>query len=139
MIVHSYRGSQCVLIRKTKRLARVGVATSVGNRGGGYDNVRAETIIGLYKTEVFRHLGSWPGATEVDVATLELVRWFSHRRLLEPIGSISPAEFEPMHRRQQGQAGPRLEPTGLRKTRGASMRAGAELCVVLNDVRIAAA
>ena len=57
-------------------------------------NALAETIIGLYKTELIRRQGPWKGIDDVEYATLEWVDWFNHRRLLEPIGDIPPAEFE---------------------------------------------
>ena len=104
LIVHSDRGSQYLSIRYTERLAQAGVAASVGSRGDSYDNALAETIIGLYKTEVIHHLGPWRGVTDVEIATLEWVHWFNHQRLLEPIGDMPPAEFEQMYYRQQGQA-----------------------------------
>ena len=104
LIVHSDRGSQYLSIRYTERLAQAGVAASVGSRGDSYDNALAETIIGLYKTEVIHHLGPWRGVTDVEIATLEWVHWFNHQRLLEPIGDMPPAEFEQMYYRQQSQA-----------------------------------
>lgn len=64
----------------------------------------AETIIGPYKAEVIHHLGSWRVVTDVEIATLEWVRWFNQQRLPEPIGDIPPAEFEQMYYRQQGEA-----------------------------------
>jgi transposase InsO family protein len=60
----------------------------VGSRGDSYDNALAETIIGLYKTELVRRRGPWRGLDEVEYATLEWVDWFNHRRLLEPIGHV---------------------------------------------------
>ena len=57
-------------------------------------NALAETIIGLYKTEVIEHEGPWNGPADVEVATLDWVHWFNHHRLLEPIGDMPPAEFE---------------------------------------------
>ena len=66
----------------------------MGSRGDSYDNALAETIIGLYKTELIRRRGPWKGLDEVEYATLEWVDWFNHRRLLEPIGHVPPAEFE---------------------------------------------
>lgn len=54
----------------------------------------AETINGLYKTEVIRHRGPWKQIEDVEYATLEWVDWFNHRRLLEPIGYVSPVEYE---------------------------------------------
>ena len=53
----------------------------------------AETVNGLYKTEVIRR-GPWHSLEAVEFATLEWVDWFNHRRLLEPIGNIPPAEAE---------------------------------------------
>jgi putative transposase len=94
LVHHSDRGSQYLSIRYTERLAEAGAVTSVGSRGDSYDNALAETIIGLYKTELVRRRGPWRGLDEVEYATLEWVDWFNHRRLLEPIGYVPPAEFE---------------------------------------------
>jgi putative transposase len=94
LVHHSDRGSQYTSIRYTERLAEAGAVTSVGSRGDSYDNALAETIIGLYKTELIRRRGPWRGIDEVEYATLEWVDWFNHRRLLEPIGHVPPAEFE---------------------------------------------
>ena len=103
LVHHSDRGSQYLSIRYTERLAQARVAASVGSRGDSYDNALAETIIGLYKTEVIHHLGPWRGPNDVEIATLEWVHWFNHQRLLEPIGDIPPAEFEQMYYQQQSQ------------------------------------
>jgi putative transposase len=46
----------------------------------------AETINGLFKTEVIRRRGPWKGLEEVEYATLGWVHWFDSVRLLEPIG-----------------------------------------------------
>lgn len=94
LVHHSDRGSQYLSIRYSERLAAAGVAPSVGSRGDSYDNALAETIIGLYKTEVIRHRGPWRTIDKVEYATLEWVDWFNNRRLLEPIGDIPPAEKE---------------------------------------------
>ena len=94
LIHHSDRGVQYLSIRYTERLAEAGIETSVGSRGDSYDNALAESMIGLYKTEVIRHEGPWKGLDEVEYATLEWVDWFNHTRLLEPIGYVPPAEFE---------------------------------------------
>jgi transposase InsO family protein len=94
LIHHSDRGVQYVSIRYTERLAEAGIEPSVGSVGDSYDNALAETIIGLYKTEVIRHRGPWRGLDAVELATLEWVDWFNHRRLLEPIGNVPPAEKE---------------------------------------------
>ncbi len=94
LIHHSDRGSQYVAIRYTERLTEAGVEPSVGSVGDSYDNALAETINGLYKTEVIRRCGPWRTLEAVEFATLEWVDWFNNRRLLEPIGNIPPAEAE---------------------------------------------
>jgi transposase InsO family protein len=94
LVHHSDRGSQYVSIRYTERLAEAGIEPSVGSVGDSYDNALAETINGLFKTEVIRQRGPWRSCEAVEFATLEWVDWFNHRRLLEPIGNIPPAEAE---------------------------------------------
>lgn len=99
LIHHSDRGVQYVSIRYTERLAEAGVEPSVGSVGDSYDNALAETINGLYKAEVI-HRRSWQSRETVELATLEWVDWFNHRRLLAPIGNIPPAEAEAIYYRQ---------------------------------------
>ena len=94
LVHHSDRGSQYVSIKYTERLAEAGIEPSVGSVGDSYDNALAETVIGLFKTEVIRRRGPWKGLEAVEFATLEWVDWFNNRRLLEPIGNIPPAEAE---------------------------------------------
>jgi transposase InsO family protein len=94
LIHHSDRGSQYLSIRYTERLGEAGAVTSVGSRGDSYDNAMAESIIGLYKTELIYARKPWRGIDDVEYATLEYVDWFNHRRLLEPIGDVPPSEFE---------------------------------------------
>ena len=94
IIHHSDRGSQYLSIRYTERLAEAGIEASVGSVGSAYDNALAETINGLYKTEVIRKRGPWKNLEAVEYATLEWVHWFNNVRLLEPIGNIPPAELE---------------------------------------------
>jgi putative transposase len=101
LVHHSDRGSQYLAIRYTERLAEAGAVTSVGSRGDSFDNALAETIIGLYKTELVRRRGPWKGIDQVEYATLEWVDWFNHRRLLEPIGYVPPAEFEAAYWRRE--------------------------------------
>jgi len=81
-------------MRYTERLAEAGIEISVGSVGDSYDNALAETINGLYKTEVIHRRGPWRSFEAVEFATLEWVDWFNHRRLLEPIGNMPPAEAE---------------------------------------------
>ena len=94
LIHHSDRGSQYVSIKYTERLAEAGIEPSVGSVGDSYDNALAETVNGLYKAEVIHRRGPWRSFEAVEYATLEWVDWFNHRRLLEPIGNIPPAEAE---------------------------------------------
>jgi len=94
LVHHSDRGSQYLSIRYTERLAEAGIKSSVGSVGDSYDNALAETIIGLFKTEIIRPRGPWKNIDTVEYATLEWVDWFNKRRLLESIGDIPPAELE---------------------------------------------
>ena len=86
--------AQYLSIKYTERLAEAGIEPSVGSIGDSYDNALAETINGLYKAEVIHRRGPWRSLEAVEFATLEWVDWFNHRRLLEPIGNIPPAEAE---------------------------------------------
>lgn len=94
LVHHSDRGVQYVSITYTERLVDAGIVPSVGSVGDSYDNALAETINGLYKTEVIRRQGPWRSLEAVELATLTWVDWFNHRRLLEPIGFVPPAEAE---------------------------------------------
>jgi transposase InsO family protein len=105
LVHHSDRGVQYLSIRYTERLAEAGIEPSVGSRGDSYDNALAESVIGLFKTEVIRRRGPWRGLEDVEFATLEWVWWFNHHRLLEPIGYIPPVEHEEnFYSNQQDQA-----------------------------------
>ncbi len=101
LVHHSDRGSQYLSIRYSERLAAAGAQPSVGSVGDSYDNALAETIIGLFKTEVIHPRGPWRTVDEVEYATLEWVDWFNHRRLLQSIGDIPPAELEQSYYQQQ--------------------------------------
>jgi transposase InsO family protein len=94
LVHHSDRGVQYVSIRYSERLAQAGIEPSVGSVGDSYDNALAETINGLFKTEVIRRAGPWRSLEAVEFATLEWVDWFNNRRLLQLIGNIPPAEAE---------------------------------------------
>jgi transposase InsO family protein len=100
LVHHSDRGVQYLSIKYTERLAEAGIEPSVGSVGDAYDNALAETIIGLYKTEVIEQLRPWRNAIAVELETLSWVEWFNSRRLLGPIGNIPPAEFEAMYNQQ---------------------------------------
>jgi putative transposase len=100
LVHHSDRGVQYVSMRYTERLADAGIAPSVGSRGDSYDNALAESVIGLYKTEVIGRRDRWQSLEAVEFATLRWVDWFNHRRLLGPIGFVPPAEFEASYYQQ---------------------------------------
>ena len=105
LVHHSDRGVQYLSIRYTERLREAGIEPSVGSVGDSYDNALAESVIGLFKTEVIRRRGPWRHLEAVEFATLEWVDWFNNRRLLEPIGYVPPVEFEEAYYRgQEGQA-----------------------------------
>ena len=93
-MAHSDRGSQYTSIKYTERLGEAGIAASVGSVGDSYDNALAETINGLYKTEVIRPRGPWQTAAQVEFATAEWVDWFNHHRLYQYCGDIPPVELE---------------------------------------------
>jgi transposase InsO family protein len=101
LVHHSDRGVQYLSIRYTERLTEAGIEPSVGSVGDSYDNALAESVIGLYKTEVIRRRGPWRNLETVEFATLEWIDWFNNRRLLEPIGNVPPAEFEEVYYRSQ--------------------------------------
>ena len=101
LVHHSDRGVQYLSIRYTERLAEAGIEPSVGTVGDSYDNALAESVIGLYKTEVILRRGPWRHVEAVEFATLEWVDWFNNRRLLEPIGNIPPVEFEQQYYQRQ--------------------------------------
>ena len=100
LVHHSDRGTQYLSMRYTDRLADAGIAPSAGSRGDAYDNALAESVIGLFKTEVIQRLGPWRNLDNVEFATLTWVDWFNTRRLLEPIGYVPPAEYEAQYYEQ---------------------------------------
>jgi len=94
LIHHSDRGVQYLSIRYTERLAEAGAVSSVGSKGDSYDNAMAESVIGLYKTELVRRKGPWRGVDDLEFATMEWVDWFNNRRLFSALGYVPPAEYE---------------------------------------------
>jgi putative transposase len=100
LIHHTDAGSQYTSIAFTERLAAAGAQPSVGSVGDAYDNALAETVIGLYKTELIKPRGPWRTAEQVEIATLHYVDWFNHQRLFEACGDIPPAELETAYYRQ---------------------------------------
>lgn len=101
LVHHSDRGSQYLSIRYSERLGEAGIEPSVGNTGDSYDNALAETINGLYKTELIHRRGPWKSVEALEWETLKWVAWFNQQRLLEPIGNRPPAEFEALYEQSQ--------------------------------------
>jgi putative transposase len=97
LVHHSDAGSQYTSIRYTDRLVEAGARPSIGSVGDSYDNALAESIIGLFKTELIRRKGPWRSPDGVEIATLEWVDWYNNRRLFSTIGDIPPAEAEINH------------------------------------------
>ena len=110
LVHHSDRGTQYLSMRYTERLTEAGIEPSVGSRGDSYDNALAESIIGLFKTEVIQRKGPWRHLEAVEFATLTWVDWFNTRRLLEPIGYVPPAEYEAGYYLQLAGEGARRHP-----------------------------
>ncbi len=98
LVHHSDRGSQYLAIRYTERLADLKAVASVGSRGDSYDNALAESVIGLYKTEVVKKRTPWRAVDELELATAGWVEWWNQRRLHSAIGDVPPAEFEQLYR-----------------------------------------
>jgi putative transposase len=95
LVRHSDRGVQYLSIRYTERLAEAEAVSSVGTKGDSYDNALAESVNGLYKTELIRrHKGPWRSVDEVELATAAWVHWWNTERLHEACGYLPPAEFE---------------------------------------------
>jgi putative transposase len=94
LVHHTDAGSQYTSIAFTERLAAAGVSASVGTVGDAYDNALAESVIGLFKTELIKPAGPWRTTEQVEIATLNYVDWFNQRRLYETCGDIPPAELE---------------------------------------------
>ena len=105
LVHHSDRGVQYLAIRYTERLAEAGAVCSVGSRGDSYDNALAETVVGLYKTELIRRRGPWRTLEQVELATAEWVGWWNHRRLHGAAGHVPPAEYEELYYRQRDTSG----------------------------------
>ena len=105
VIHHSDRGSQYLSIKYTERLAQAGFEPSVGSKGDSYDNAMAESVIGLYKTEVIKHQGPWRTFESVEYATLVWVDWYNNKRLHSAIGHVPPIEHEQAYYEQPSESG----------------------------------
>ena len=106
MLLPPIESAQYLSIRYTERLAVEGAVTSVGSRGDSYDNAMAESIIGLYKSELITMRGPWRSVDDVELATLSWVHWWNTTRLHSAIGNAPPDEFEAAHYAQQPPANP---------------------------------
>ncbi len=106
LVHHSDRGVQYLAIRYTERLAEAGAVSSVGSKGDSYDNALAETVNGLYKTEIIYRYGPWSGVNDVELHTARWVEWWNARRLHSACNMVPPAEFEDAYYRQQEEADP---------------------------------
>ncbi len=94
LVHHSDRGCQHTAIRYSERLEEAGVTPSVGSKGDSYDNAPAESVNGLFKTELIVPRGPWRSVEQVEIAMLEWIDWYNHRRLHSALGDIPPVEFE---------------------------------------------
>jgi putative transposase len=108
LVHHNDAGSQYTSIAFTDRLITAGVDASVGSVGDAYDNALAESTIGLYKTELIKNLGPWRDCDQVEIATLEYVDWYNHRRPHSGAADLPPAVFETLYAHNS----PRLDETG---------------------------
>lgn len=97
-------------MRFSERLAEAGISASVGSVGDSFDNALAETINGLYKTELIKPRGPWRTVEQVEYATAEWVDWFNHRRPYEYCGDIPPAELEAAYYGEQRASDAVFEP-----------------------------
>jgi putative transposase len=103
LVHHSDRGVQYLAIHYTERLADAGAVRSVGSRGDSYDNALAESVVGLFKTELIRMRGPWRTLEQVELATAQWVDWYNQRRL-HTIGNLPPAEYEAAYAERDGSA-----------------------------------
>lgn len=97
LIHHSDHGSEYLSIRYTEEVHMAGAVMSTGSVGDSYDNALAETTIGIYKTELIARHGPWRDLDHLELATLEWIDWYNHRRLHEACGYRPPAEYEALH------------------------------------------
>ena len=91
--------TQFTSIRYGERLAELGALPSIGSVGDSFDNALAETVNGLYKTELIRGPGQgpWRDVDQVELATLGWVYWFNHTRLHGYLDDLPPVEYEDNH------------------------------------------
>lgn len=107
LVTHSDAGSQFTSVRYGERLAEFGAVPSIGSVGDSFDNALAETVNGLYKTELVYGPGQgpWRGIDDVELATLGWVSWYNTDRLHGYLDHIPPAEYEKAHYAQPATSG----------------------------------
>jgi putative transposase len=105
LICHTDAGSQYTSILYTERLDDVGAAQSIGTVGDSYDSAMAESVMGLFKTELHRNPaalaandGPWKGLDDLEIATRSWVSWFNKERLHSELDDQTPAEVEADYR-----------------------------------------
>lgn len=101
VIAHHDHGRQYTSVAYSERLAANGIRPSTGAVGSSYDNALAETINGLYKTELIKPRAPWRTVDQVEVATAEWVDWYNHRRIYQHAGDVPPATTETAHYARQ--------------------------------------
>lgn len=101
LVHHSDRGVPYRAICYTDRLAEAGAVASVGSKGDGYDNALAAAVNSIFKAELIRNRGPWRGIEDLEIAAVEYIDWFNHRRLHGELGMVPPVEFEQAHYRHR--------------------------------------
>ncbi len=106
LICHTDAGSQYTSIAYTERLADIGAAPSIGTIGDSFDNAMAESVMGIFKTELHRNPaalfdngGPWRGLDDLEIATCAWVSWFNEERLHSELGDWTPVDVEEEYRR----------------------------------------
>jgi len=97
LIAHHDHGVQYMSVAYSERLDAAGIKPSTGAVGSSYDNALAESVIGLYKTELIKPRRPWKGFDDLEIATAEWVDWFNHRRPFEYCDDLTPVEAEAAH------------------------------------------
>ena len=97
LIAHHDHGVQYLSVAYSEHLATAGIKPSTGAVGSSYDNALAESVIGLYKTELVKPRRPWKGLDDLEIATAEWVDWFNHRRPFTYCDDLTPVEAEQAH------------------------------------------
>jgi len=97
LVAHHDHGSQYLSVAYSEHLAAAGIKPSTGAVGSSHDNALAESVNGLYKTELIKPRRPWKGLDDLEIATAEWVDWFNHRRPFEYCDDLTPVEAEQAH------------------------------------------